>query len=158
MPTDVTTECCPPFDPEPWDKQELHWENRRFVKDRVRSLLPHPAEHRHIGTARYRPDSSGRHFPETMVILSNENSLWGADVYIEVTKDIPVPTWRPSPERSSRRSSRGRIETLENGSKRCRITSGAKARERSNSTSSTPPAPSVQKKCGKNYVAILAQV
>ena len=28
-------------------------------------------------------------FPEPAVILTDENSLWGADVYIEVTKDIP---------------------------------------------------------------------
>ena len=27
--------------------------------------------------------------PETMVVLADENSLWGADVYIQVAKDIP---------------------------------------------------------------------
>ena len=27
--------------------------------------------------------------PEAMIVLSDENSLWGSDVYIEVTKDVP---------------------------------------------------------------------
>jgi len=28
-------------------------------------------------------------FPEPVVILTDENSLWGADVYIEVTQEVP---------------------------------------------------------------------
>ena len=27
--------------------------------------------------------------PEDVIVLSDENSLWGADVYISVTKDVP---------------------------------------------------------------------
>ena len=27
--------------------------------------------------------------PEEMIILSDENSLWGADIFIDVTKDVP---------------------------------------------------------------------
>jgi hypothetical protein len=27
--------------------------------------------------------------PQNMIVLSDENSLWGADVYIEVTQDVP---------------------------------------------------------------------
>lgn len=27
--------------------------------------------------------------PETALVIADENSLWGADVYIEVTKDVP---------------------------------------------------------------------
>ena len=27
--------------------------------------------------------------PENMVVLSDENSLWGSDVYLEVAKDVP---------------------------------------------------------------------
>jgi len=34
--------CCPKFNPEPWNEKEITWENRRFVKDRVRSFLHIP--------------------------------------------------------------------------------------------------------------------
>jgi hypothetical protein len=27
--------------------------------------------------------------PETMLVLSDENSLWGADVYLEASRDVP---------------------------------------------------------------------
>lgn len=35
-------ECCPRFDPEPWDGRELHWQDKRFVKDRVTSIFRIP--------------------------------------------------------------------------------------------------------------------
>ena len=28
-------QCCPPFDPAPWEDRELVWENKLFVQDRV---------------------------------------------------------------------------------------------------------------------------
>lgn len=81
-------ECCPRFDPEPWDEKELVWENRRFVKDRVTSFLHVPLNFGAV-MRRLMPsiEAAGAR-PQTMVILSDENSLWGADVYVEVTKDI----------------------------------------------------------------------
>ena len=30
--------------------------------------------------------------PDEMIVLSDENSLWGADVYIAVSKDVPGAT------------------------------------------------------------------
>ena len=89
MDRDRSDECCPRFDPALWDGKELRWQGRRFVKDRVTSFLHIPLN---FGAVMKRNVSAieavGAH-PETMVVLSDENSLWGADVYIEVTKDIP---------------------------------------------------------------------
>lgn len=89
MSIDNPGECCPRFDPEPWDGKELRWQDKCFVKDRVTSFLHIPLNFgavmkRNIGAI----EAAGEK-PGTMVILSDENSLWGADVYIEVTKDIP---------------------------------------------------------------------
>ena len=42
MSTDRAEQCCPPFDPEPWDEQQITWEEKKFVKDRVRSFLHIP--------------------------------------------------------------------------------------------------------------------
>ena len=36
------TGCCPRFDPQPWDEKEITWENKLFLKDRVRSFLHIP--------------------------------------------------------------------------------------------------------------------
>jgi len=32
-------ECCPKFDPAPWDGKLLEWENKRFVRYRVKRLF-----------------------------------------------------------------------------------------------------------------------
>ena len=81
--------CCVEFDPGPWDEKEVRWEGKRFVKERVRSILHVPLNfgavmRRGVG----RIEAAGAK-PEPMIVLADENSPWGADVYIEVTKDVP---------------------------------------------------------------------
>jgi len=89
MSKDNPDECCPRFDPAPWDGKELQLQGRRFVKDRVRSFLHIPLNFGAVMTRNMGRIEAENAKPETMVILSDENSLWGSDVYIEVTKDIP---------------------------------------------------------------------
>ena len=82
-------ECCPRFDPRPWEMQELRWQDKRFLKDRVKSFLHIPMNFGAVmrrNVARIEAAGAGS---EPMIVLSDENSLWGADVYIEVTKDLP---------------------------------------------------------------------
>ena len=81
--------CCPRFDPEPWDGKTITWQNRRFVQDHVTSLFHIPLNY---GTVMTRVDDAIRAAGaklEAPVMLTEENSLWGADVYVEATKDVP---------------------------------------------------------------------
>lgn len=89
MSANTETECCPRFDPERWDEKELRWENRRFVKDRVTSILHIPLNFGAVMKRNAALIDAADASPDSMVVLADENSLWGADVYIEVTKDIP---------------------------------------------------------------------
>ena len=84
-----TDECCPRFEPEPWDDKTLTWENRRFIKARVTSIFHIPLNFGAVMNRNVSAIEAASAKPDTMVVLSDENSLWGADVYIEVTKDIP---------------------------------------------------------------------
>ncbi len=34
--------CCPEFNTEPWDEKEIVWQDKKFIKDRVRSLFHIP--------------------------------------------------------------------------------------------------------------------
>ena len=83
------TGCCLRFDPGPWDQKEVTFQNKLFVKDRVRSVLHIPLNFgrvmvRNMGKIRAADAAT----PEPL-LLSDENSLWGADVYIAVAKDVP---------------------------------------------------------------------
>lgn len=86
---DTAAGCCPAFDPTPWDETEISWHDRPFVKDRVRSVLHVPLNfgavvRRNVALIR----AAGAQAEPTLV-LSDENSPWGADVYIEAAADVP---------------------------------------------------------------------
>ena len=89
MRTLQTGDCCPPFDPDPWDGTTLTWEDRRFVKDRVTSLFHVPLNFGAVMKRNIARIEAADADSETRLVLSDENSLWGADVYIEVTEDVP---------------------------------------------------------------------
>lgn len=82
--------CCPPFDPAPWDGKTLTWTNKRFVKDRVTSFLHIPLNYGAVMTRNIDAIEAVNARPNPMIMLSDENSLWGADIYIETTRDIPA--------------------------------------------------------------------
>jgi hypothetical protein len=87
--TSETNECCPPFQPEGWEGKELSWQGKPFVKDRVRSLLHVPLNFGTVFRRNLSRIEAAGAAPEEMLVLSEENSLWGADMYIAVTKDVP---------------------------------------------------------------------
>jgi hypothetical protein len=39
---DSETGCCPRFDPKPWDKKQVTWKDKLFLKDHVRSFFHIP--------------------------------------------------------------------------------------------------------------------
>jgi len=83
------TGCCPRFDPEPWDEKEVTFQNRLFVKDRVRSFFHIPLNFGKMMVRNMeRIQRAGALAPEPLM-LCDEKSLWGADVYIAVSKEIP---------------------------------------------------------------------
>lgn len=86
---DAIDVCCPKFDPEPWDGQELTWEDKKFVKTRVRSFLHIPLNFGSVMKKTVALIEAADAKSDRMIVLSDENSLWGADVYVEVTKDVP---------------------------------------------------------------------
>jgi hypothetical protein len=83
------TGCCEPFNPEPWQDKEIVWKDKIFVKDHVTSFF-------HI------PLNMGKRIVRNMeliekagakascqLMLTDEKSLWGADIFIDVSKEVP---------------------------------------------------------------------
>ncbi len=153
-----TDECCPRFDPAPWDEKELVWENKRFVKDRVTSFFHIPLN---FGAVMKR--NAGRieavdAHPETMVVLSDENSLWGADVYIQVTKAVPgVETATISGTYLSK-VFEGPYRNMRKWTEEMRTFVRNREKHLQKMYFFYTTCPKCAKKYGKNYVAILAQV
>ena len=83
------TGCCPVFEPGPWDEKEITWEDKAFVVDRVRSVFHIPLNFGQVMRRNMELIEAADAMPAEAIVLSDENSLWGADVHIAVTKDVP---------------------------------------------------------------------
>jgi hypothetical protein len=84
-----STGCCPPFDPTPWQDQEISWHNKPFVKDHVTCLFHVPLNMGRIVLKDMALIDAADADPAQPMMLSDELSPWGADLYIEVKKLVP---------------------------------------------------------------------
>ncbi len=84
MRADASADYCPPFDPAPWDGKTINWEGKRFLRDRVTSILHAPLNFAAVMRRNMQVIGAAGAAVEPTLVLSDENSLWGADVYIAV--------------------------------------------------------------------------
>jgi len=83
------TGCCPKFDPAPWDEKEISMKDKLFLKDHVRSILHIPLNFNKIMVKNNELIKEAGALSPQPLMLSDENSLLGSDVYIAVSKEIP---------------------------------------------------------------------
>ncbi|MEI7730511.1 MAG: hydrolase [Verrucomicrobiota bacterium] len=89
MNTPHDIECCPKFDPRPWEGRVITWDKKPFLQARVRSFLHIPLNFGSVMKQSMAIIEAAGATPDEMIVLSDEKSLWGAEVYIAITKDIP---------------------------------------------------------------------
>ena len=81
-------ECCPKFDPEPWDRKFIEWENKKFIKDKVMTLFYMPLN---FGCVMKRlnakVEKAGAAMPDWLC-LSDNTSKWNMDLYLAVDKEV----------------------------------------------------------------------
>jgi hypothetical protein len=86
---DSETGCCPRFNPEPWDEKEVTWQDKLFLKDRISSFLHIPLNFGRVMVRNMEKIVKAEALSPEPILLSDENSLWGADIYIAVSKEVP---------------------------------------------------------------------
>jgi hypothetical protein len=154
----ASDQCCPRFDPAPWDGKEIRWQDKRFVKDRVTSVLHIPLNFGAVMRRNMSLIEAAGAVSDTNVILSDETSLWGADMYIEVARDVPGANMSSisgtflckvfeGPYRNVRQWIAGMKDFVR-----------GKGKEIRKLYLFYTTCPRCAKKYGKNYVAILAQI
>ena len=88
--SDNPTQCCPRFDPEGWDDQELEFSDKLFVKATTRSLFHIPINmgsvFPRILSAITRADAMSE---QDFIVLSRDCSPWTAEHFFAVTRDVP---------------------------------------------------------------------
>ncbi len=83
------TGCCEPFDPKLWQDKEVVWRDKIFVKDHVTSFLHMPLNMGRIMVKNMALIEKAGAKTKNHLMLADEKSLWGADIYIEVAKEVP---------------------------------------------------------------------
>ncbi|MBI4944957.1 MAG: hypothetical protein HY840_00990 [Bacteroidetes bacterium] len=82
------TGCCKRFNPDPWESKEINFKEKLFLKDHVISIFHIPLN---FGKMMKRNmdkiEKAGAKVAEPLM-LSDENSLWGAEIYIAVSKEV----------------------------------------------------------------------
>ena len=84
-----STGCCEPFNPEPWQDKEIAWSHKIFVKDHVTSFLHIPLNMGKKITKNLTLIEKANAKAPHQLMLTDEKSLWGADIYIDVGKVVP---------------------------------------------------------------------
>jgi hypothetical protein len=87
-----STGCCPPFDPTAWQDREVFGRDKPFLKDHVTCLFHVPLNMGRRILKDMALIEAAHAAPDRPLMLSDEQSPWGADIYIEVKKSVPGAT------------------------------------------------------------------
>jgi len=93
MKNNSETQCCPRFDPEPWQDKEIEWQDELFVRDTMMQFMhtPLPGAFGKTVARMWRKIEDAGATPDTgdFIMLATESSPWKGEVYINVAKEVP---------------------------------------------------------------------
>jgi len=156
--TKTDERCCPRFDPKPWEDKEMAWDEKRFVRDHVRSFLHIPLNFGAVMKRNVALIEAADAKPTEMLVLSDENSLWGADVFIAVTKEVPGAPMATISGTFLSRVFEGPYQNMRTWMREMNEFVGSKGKAPKKIYSYYTTCPRCAKAYGKNYVVLLAQV
>jgi hypothetical protein len=82
-------ECCPKFDPKPWDGKIFEWRDKKFIKEKVFTIFHIPINFGGVMKKVMKKIDSANAECVDWMGLSDHTSNWNMDVYIAVDKEIP---------------------------------------------------------------------
>ena len=152
------TGCCARFDPEPWDEKEVTWQDKLFVKDHVRSFLHVPLNFGRVMRKNMAKIEGAGALADEVVVLSDETSLWGADVYIAVAKEVPGAETKGISGSFLTKVFEGPYRDARTWVKEMKAHVESRGRETQKLYFFYTTCPSCAKVYGKNYTVLLAMV
>ena len=155
---EAETGCCPRFNPEPWDEKEVTLEDKLFIKDHVRSFLHIPLNFGKVMTRNMDRIQAADALAPQPLMLSDETSLWGSDVYIAVSKEVPGAEMAKVPGTFMTKAFEGPYRNMSRWVKEMKAIVQSKGKEIKKMYFFYTTCPACAKVYGKNYTVILAQV
>jgi hypothetical protein len=158
MTTQPSTECCPKFEPEPWDDKVITWDRKLFLTDHVLSFLHIPLNFGAVMKRSMAVIHAAGAVADEVIILSDDNSLWGSDVYVSISKDIPGAKTATLSGTFLTRVFEGPFQNMRSWIAETKSAVASKGKTIQKLFCYYTTCPKCAKKYGKNYVVILAQL
>ncbi len=152
------TGCCPRFDPQPWEEKEHIWKDKLFVKDRVRSFFHIPLNFGRVMTRNMTMIQEAGALADTPILLCDENSLWGSDIYIAVSKTVPKAHMELISGTFMTKAFEGPYRNIPKWIKEIKRFIQTKGRQIKKMYMFYTTCPKCAKFYGKNYVVLVAEV
>jgi hypothetical protein len=152
-----STGCCEPFIPQPWQDKEVAWDNKLFVKDRVASFFHIPLNMgkkvvKNMGLIEKAGAKDGQ------LMLFDENSLWGCDIYIAAAKEVPGAKMAQISGTFFTKVFEGPYKNAGQWAKETQASVKARGKDLKKIYFSYTTCPKCAKAYGKNYVVLFAKV
>jgi len=158
--TDVVDqkECCPKFEPEPWDGQIIEWENKKFIKDKVCTFFYMPLNYGSVmKRIMTKIDREGANLTKGMC-LSEHTSKWNMNLYLDVDKSVPDTETVILSGKYLCKVYEGDFKETGNWVKDFEIYAQSRSFEISKQYLWYTTCPKCARKYGKNYVVILGEL
>ena len=88
-----TNNCCPEFDPEPWNEKTHNWKDKPFIKGTVRQIFhrPFPSSIKNTVGQMWQKAQDAKADPDIkdFLLLAYDPSPWKSELYMTVKKEIP---------------------------------------------------------------------
>lgn len=152
------TGCCPRFNPKPWDGKMISLSNQLFLKDRVKSLFHIPLNFGSVITRNMEKIELARALPKKYMAISDENSLFGSDLYISVTKNVPGAKITKLPGTFMTKVFEGPYKNIGKWTAEMKKYTLSKGKKTKKVYYYYTTCPKCAKAYGKNYVVLLAEV
>lgn len=158
-PRQVTpTGCCPPFDRSTWEGKEVHWDHKLFLKDHIASFLHVPINMGKRITKDVALIEAAHAEPAQRLMLSDDSSPWGSELFIEVTRPVPGAQMAELSGTFLTRVFEGPYSEMGTWARQMTDTVEAQDRELEKLYFGYVLCPACAKAYGKNYVVAFAKV
>jgi len=151
-------ECCPKFDPAPWNGKLFEWNEKKFMKNRVFTFFYIPMN---FGRVMKKLDEKVRDAQATIsdgMCLSVHTSKWNMDLYLAVDQEIPGAENMTLSGKFLSKVYEGSFQDTGKWCKDFEQFAQSKGLTISKWYMWYTTCPKCAKKYGKNYVVIVAQV
>ena len=152
------TGCCPRFDPGPWEDKEIKFQDKLFLKDHVRSFLHIPLNFDKIMVKNMEKIAAANALSPEPLLLSDEKSMWGSDVYIAVSREVPGAQMEKISGTFLSKVFEGPYKNMGKWAKEMQGFVKSKGKELKKMYFFYTTCPKCAKYYGKNYTVILAHV